>query len=206
MSVTETINDKRLEKGIESRKTIIGAAINCIASRGLCDTTLDRVAELAGVSRALVVFHFKSKNGMLKTVLEEIGTQYDRHWKQIMAIPDLNADERLFKLISYDLTLPKNNPELIAVWYTFWGEAKGLYRELNSFRDQSYENDLKRLIEEIKFSGDYKNVNPDIVCSALSAMLLGLWLDSHLNPNSSSYEKNLNIAEYFLRLNFPDHY
>ena len=205
MSTTIT-KDKRREKGIESRKSIIQAAITCIATRGLCDTTLDRVAESAGVSRALVVFHFKSKNGMLKTVLEDIGSQYNSDWQSIMALPNLSADKRLLKLISYDLQLPNENPELIAVWYTFWGEAKGLYKEFNSFRDETYENDLKQLIEQIKQSGNYNEINSDFVCSALSAMLLGMWLDAHLNPSASYYQEKLNITRYFLKLNFPDHY
>ena len=198
--------DKRKEKGIESRKSIIGAAIHCIATRGLCDTTLDRVAELAGVSRALVVFHFKSKNGMLKTVLEDIGSQYHRDWKQIMALPDLSAEQRLLKLIDYDLKLPNEKPDLIAVWYTFWGEAKGLYKEFNNFRDETYENDMKALIEQIKLSGNYENLDTDCACSALSAMLLGLWLDAHLNPRDTYFDENLKVTRYFLKLNFPDHY
>ena len=198
--------DKRREKGIESRRTIIEAAIHCIATRGLCDTTLDRVADLAGVSRALVVFHFKSKNGILKTVLEEIGSQYHRDWNKIMMLPELNADKRLYKLISYDLRLPIENPELIAVWYTFWGEAKGLYKALDNSRDQTYVNDMKQLIQQIKQSGNYTNINPDYVCAALSAMLLGLWLDSHLNPQANDYEDNMSVIRYFLSMNFPDHF
>ena len=203
---TTVIKDKRREKGIESRKLIIEAAINCIATRGLCDTTLDRVAELAGVSRALVVFHFKSKNGMLKTVLEDIGSQYNSDWTSIMALPNLSADEKLLKLIKYDLQLPNKNPELIAVWYTFWGEAKGLYKEFNSFRDESYENDMQQLIEQIKQSGNYNTTNSEFVCSALTAMLLGMWLDAHLNPSVGYYQEKMNVVRYFLKLNFPDHY
>lgn len=207
LHVSKPMNlDKRREKGIVRRRSIIEAAIHCIASRGLCDTTLDRVAELAGVSRALVVFHFKSKNGMLQAVLEQIGSQYDRDWKQIMVLPGLSADQRLLKLISYDLKLPDNNPELIAVWYTFWGEAKGLYRQLNSFRDETYDNDFKKLIELIKQSGNYEQIKSDYVCSALSTMLLGMWLHAHLNPGPANFEKNLNVTRYFLKLNFPNHF
>ena len=123
-----------------------------------------------------------------------------------MALPDLSADERLLKLLSYDLQLPNKNPELIAVWYTFWGEAKGLYKEFNSFRDESYENDMKRLIKQIKQSGNYGTVNSDSVCCALSSMLLGMWLDAHLNPSDSYYQEKMDVTRYFLKLNFPDHY
>lgn len=205
MSITGS-RDKRREKGIESRKLIIESAVKCIATRGLCDTTLDRVAELAGVSRALVVFHFKSKNGMLKTVLEDMGARYHREWTAIMALPDLSAEQRLYQLILYDLRLPNDNPELIAVWYTFWGEARGVYREFNSLRDESYTRDMKVLIEQIRQSGEYRQLDAGVVSDALSALLYGLWLDAHLNPRTTYFDESLEVVNYFLCLNFPNHF
>ncbi|MEM7292976.1 MAG: TetR family transcriptional regulator, partial [Pseudomonadota bacterium] len=68
--------DKRRARGEESRKAILQAAISSIAALGLSNLTLDRVAERAGISRALVVFHFKSKNKLTEEVLAYLGVQY----------------------------------------------------------------------------------------------------------------------------------
>ena len=195
--------DRRREKGEESRKTIIEAAIHCIATRGLCDTTLDHIAIDAKVSRALVVFHFKSKNGMLASVLEQISAQYNQDWQKIQNNKELSAQALLLKLIAYDVRLPLEKPELISVWHAFWGETKGLYKELNSARDKKYDQDTLKLIEQIAQQGDYANVKPEIINTTLAALLLGLWWNAHLNPSKYNFDQNMDVVNHYLHLNFP---
>jgi AcrR family transcriptional regulator len=54
------------ERTEASKKQIVEAAIDVIAQRGLGKSTLQNIAERAGVSSALVVFHFKSKENLMK--------------------------------------------------------------------------------------------------------------------------------------------
>ena len=70
MQAKEKTLDKRRVRGEQSRQLILQAAISSVAALGLGKTTLDRVAERADTSRALVVFHFKSKNGLLGRSVE----------------------------------------------------------------------------------------------------------------------------------------
>ena len=56
--------DKRRVRGEESRKLILKAAVDSIATRGLGKLTLDQVADRVGISRGLVVFHFKTKDNL----------------------------------------------------------------------------------------------------------------------------------------------
>ena len=201
------MGDKRKEKGKERRKIIIDAAINCIATRGLCDTTLDRVAQMANVSRTLVVFHFKSKKEMLTIVLEEIASKYNTQWETILENTNNNcAEKRLLELIQYDLELPIKKPELISVWHTFWGEAKGLYKEFNAVRDEKYSRDLNELIDKITKNGNYKDVDAKQVTSGLEAMILGFWWTAHVNPRNYHYKTNMKIIKSYLQLNFPNHF
>ncbi len=202
----EPSRDRRREKGVKSRQAITNAAIECIAHCGLCDTTLDRVAETAKVSRALVVFHFKSKKGMMTAVLEEITAQYMDDWDRLFSEQGIPAKERLKNLIVYDVSLPIEKPELIAVFHTFWGEAKGLYKELGYTRDERYEMDLKTLITEIIKEGRYKTVDPEMVTSALVTMLFGFWLKAHLDLSSTHFKYSMAVIESYLSKVFPKHY
>ena len=61
--------DKRRLRGEQSRRLILQAVIDSIALEGLGRFTLDRVAERVGISRGLVVFHFKSKKNLIEEVL-----------------------------------------------------------------------------------------------------------------------------------------
>lgn len=201
------MSDKRKEKGAQRRKIIIDAAISCIATRGLCDTTLDRVAEIAEVSRTLVVFHFKTKKEMFAVVLEEIAAKYNTEWEIILKDEKAKpAEDKLIQLISYDLQLPLKKPELISVWHTFWGEAKGLYKEFNAARDKKYSNDLNELIRQIIEIGNYKDIDTKHIASGLEAMLLGFWWTAHVNPKDYKYKTNMRIVKSYLKLNFPNHF
>lgn len=54
----------------ERRKLILDAALDAFAAGGYQETTLDDVAEKAGVSKALIYEHFSSKRDLFKEILE----------------------------------------------------------------------------------------------------------------------------------------
>jgi AcrR family transcriptional regulator len=113
------------ERTETSKKQIIDAAIDVIAQRGLGKSTLQNIAERAGVSSALVVFHFKSKDNLMKAVLGHLTTVYEAGWEQSLQPAEDRAAKRLMRLISYDLEFPGKHPKYLAAWYAFWGEAMG---------------------------------------------------------------------------------
>jgi len=54
----------------ERRKLILDAALDVFAEGGYQETTLDEVAEKAGVSKALIYEHFPSKRDLFREILE----------------------------------------------------------------------------------------------------------------------------------------
>jgi AcrR family transcriptional regulator len=194
-------------KGEESRRVIVQAAITCIASQGLSNTTLDRVAEGAGVSRALVVFHFKSKNGLLSEVLDYLGDRYSKGWDAVIAADSESTMEKLLRVFEYDLRFANENPAYLSTWHAFWGEANGssLYRERSFPRDERYARDIGDLLAAFVAEGDY---DPDELVAAqngIYAMLFGLWTDAHLNPTGDNYGKGMAAIRLFLGKMFPRH-
>lgn len=53
-----------------TRERLFGAAIELIAERGFAGTTVDQIAERAGVAKGTVYYNFGSKAGMFSAVLE----------------------------------------------------------------------------------------------------------------------------------------
>ena len=199
--------DKRRIKGEESRQLILHAAISCIATQGLSKTTLDRVAEGAGVSRGLVVFHFKSKNGLLEEVLNFLGNQYSEGWEAATAASGASTMEKLLRLLEFDVRFASENPDLISVWHAFWGEVKGnsLYHDLSIPRDEEYARDTRKLLAKLIEEGEYDAVDLNPLHTGLTAMLFGLWVESHLNPGADDYRKGTKALRLFLRKAFPKH-
>lgn len=205
MGVARQTTDRRRIRGEESRQAIINGAIDCIATRGLCGTTLGTVAERAEVSRALVVFHFKSKNRMLIDVLNYLGARFSAGWDAILADDSVCASERLLRLLEYDVRFVTDYPQYVSVWQAFWGEAKGstLYREVSFPRDQRYTRDRRAVLQALAREGGYDDVDLATLDKGVEAMLFGLWLDAHLNPSPDHYAIGMRALRTYLGALFP---
>jgi AcrR family transcriptional regulator len=208
MPTARTTTDGRRIKGEERRKIIIEAAIDCIATRGLSNTTLDAVAERAKVSRALVVFHFKSKNLMYVDVLNFLGTRYSAGYHAILADESSSASERLFGMLEYIVRFARDFPQYLSVWHSFWGEAIGstLYREVSLPRDLQYFVNQRALLQALVEEGGYDAVDVTAVNKGIRAMLFGLWWDSHLSPGPDQYPDAMRALRTYLSKLFPRHF
>ena len=169
------------ERTETSKKQIIDAAIDVIAQRGLGKSTLQNIAERAGVSSALVVFHFKSKDNLMKAVLGHLTTVYDAGWEQSLQPAEDRAAKRLMRLISYDLEFPQKYPKYLAAWYAFWGETKGglLYKGIGGAGDDQCLRDIRQTIEEIVPEGRYEGIDCRCVAETIYIMTFGHWHVAH---------------------------
>jgi TetR/AcrR family transcriptional repressor of bet genes len=206
MKVAEITKDRRRIRGEESRKLILGSAIDNIAKRGLGSLTLDRVAEKLGVSRGLVVFHFKSKDNLILEVLEYLGKKYSGGWNAIVEEEIPSSMDKLLRLVDYDIRFACDNPRYVSAWHAFWGESKGkkMFHELVMPRDEGYAADMRRLLEKICAQEGYDDLDIPTVTRGLVAMMFGTWVLLHLNPGTNDYEKNMQAIRLYLALVFPD--
>jgi len=205
MEEANKAEDKRRLRGEESRKLILQATIDSIATQGLGNLTLDRVAERVGISRGLVVFHFKSKSNLIEEVLEYLGRQYSRGWQAIIDAEGEENTSKLARLIDYDVRFACENPKYVSAWHAYWGDAKGhmLFHEQVVPRDEGYASDLAQLLEKICDEGGYDKQDLSSVVRGLVAMMFGVWVQLHLNPGQNDYAVSIKAIRLFLQKMFP---
>jgi len=205
MAAVAQTSDGRHVRGEKSRQAIIAAAIRCIARDGLGKTTIGTVSEEAGVSRALINFHFKSKSKLHEDVLNFLGAEYSPEWDSILADDSLSSRDRLMRLIEHDVSFAVQHPRYIAVWFAFWGEGQGndLYRRTSFPRDERHKEDVKGELLKIAEEGGYKGVDVVALDTGIWAMLFGLWLDAHVNPRETFRSEALRAIHTFLSGFFP---
>ncbi len=206
MSKTIKTTDKRRLRGEESRRLILQAAVDSIASEGLGRLTLDRVAERVGISRGLVVFHFKSKNKLVEEVLHYLGKQYSQGWYEIVEQKDDDNFSKLLRLIEYDIGFACEYPKYVSAWHAFWGDAKGnqLFHELVEPREEGYVADMSGLLQKISDDGGYDKKNLPTITRGLVALMFGIWVQLHLNPGTDDCVVNIDVVRLFLEKMFPD--
>ena len=61
----------RTSKADATRRQLLDAAIEVISERGYADTTVERIVEVAGVSKGVAYYHFSSKADIAESILVE---------------------------------------------------------------------------------------------------------------------------------------
>jgi len=198
----------RAEGKRRSRQKLITATINSIAKRGFADTTLARVSAGAGLSRGIVNFHFRSKDGLFLEALRFLSREYQENWARAFDQAEPTAAKKLEAVLMVDFEPPLCNRNRIAAWYAFYGEAKSrpTYMMECMERDRDTYNAVVELCRTVIEEGGYPNLDPERVAEGLSAMGEGLWLDLLVSPNDSSPELAKQTLSTYLRAIFPKHF
>lgn len=100
----------------ENRKNeIIDTALKLFAQEGYHSTTLDEVAKVIGVSKATLYYYFRSKEEIIKAILNR---SLDR-MKQTLEIrkSPLSTREKLCQFIEYHITFAADNAELARITF-----------------------------------------------------------------------------------------
>ena len=113
--------------------------------------------------------------------------------------------EKLVRLCDYDVRFACENPEYLSAWHAFWGEAKGnlLYHELSLPRDEQYAEDIRRYLAALIDEDGYDPIELPPIHTGLTAILFGLWVESHLNPSEDDYCKGMAAVRIYLSKMFP---
>lgn len=112
-----------------NRKNILAAAISVINREGITGVTFDAVAAEAGVTRGGMMYHFPSREALIKAINQELADQWRTSLELCVGQPvaETTAEQRY---LAYARTSAQsatraemlylldavNNPELIAPW------------------------------------------------------------------------------------------
>jgi len=101
----------RQERGVRTEAAILEATMRLLAARGVHGTSLDVVAEAAGVAKSSVLWHFGSKEELLLRVAEHVFEQVARGpVREILALSTIEErDEATWRFFSETL---HERPEL----------------------------------------------------------------------------------------------
>ena len=163
----------RTESHTLRRHQLINAAIIAIAENGLSNTTVARVAKIAGLSAGIVSFYFKGKDELLLATLEFLDAEFDVALASSIAsgANDPAAGLRAIVQAYFDPTL--SDPRKVAVWFAFWGESRARkeYLRICGAADRQFSDEVHGLIARLP------GIDPASV-AAYSAAFVGM-LDSH---------------------------
>jgi len=179
----------------QRRGQMLHAALHVISERGFADTRIADVAERIGISPALVIYYFKTKDQLLTEAIRHYeDTWYAEGQRRMAELP--TAAQRLEEFVAMNL-LPDPDPELESnwqLWLDFWAQAARnadvavVRREF----DERWREVIVSLVRAGQAAGEFADIDPHPFSIFASALLDGLTiqiaLDDPVVDPVSAYE------------------
>lgn len=186
------------------RIDILGATARAIAERGLCDTRIADVAEIVGVSPALVLYYFPNKAALLTEALVYLDRLfYENVAEKLETAP--TSESKLTILIEESCPRPAGPGELPDSW-VLWPATWEMSRfdpALAAARarlDEAWRSQIVDIVEDGISTGEFASVDAKDFALQLAAMLDGLAIEAMLGDPTVDAERMSDLARSFARV------
>jgi AcrR family transcriptional regulator len=106
---------------LPSRERLLSATIAYVAAHGLHDRSLRELAAAIGTSHRMLIYHFTSKEGLMRAIVEEVERQQREFFAQFVAdltVPPAEAALAFWQRLA-DPTLANN----VRLFFELYGQA-----------------------------------------------------------------------------------
>jgi AcrR family transcriptional regulator len=86
------------QKGQETRELILRTALSILIEEGYRAMSMRRVAAACGMKFGNLTYHYRSREDLVRELLEAVIRSYEREFEQIIHMPGVPAEERLDRI------------------------------------------------------------------------------------------------------------
>jgi TetR/AcrR family transcriptional repressor of bet genes len=169
--------DGRALRRAQRAAQLTDAALDCISTRGLRETTVQDVAARAGMAVGSISQYFDSKEMLFTAVLRSLAEEFEATWRVGIAAAGDDGALRLRRFVECYFAPAICQRKKIAVWFAFWGEVKARpqYREVCAGHDRTHDRMLESLCEALV--GDASGLPAASAAKLVASTCHGLWLE-----------------------------
>jgi TetR/AcrR family transcriptional repressor of bet genes len=208
MATISTAPERQTPAVGQTRAAILAACIDVIARHSLSGTTVERVAEAAGVAPATVILRFKRKEALLIEALEHLAQEFDGARRTAIAAAGDDPVGALDRLVEVMFDPQVSDPAKVAVWYAFWGEAaaRRVYLDRVGAIDRRYQADLVRICEDVASRNGYGHVDGEAAALGLAGIIEYLWQEIMVAGRRFDRGRARQTVRSYLASIFPNHF
>jgi AcrR family transcriptional regulator len=203
-AMTEALHDDgQAALGIADhrREQMLRAALEVIAERGYADTRIADVAERTGISPALVIYYFKTKDQLLTEAIRySEDSWYADGQRRLAALPTATA--RVEEIVAM-CCLPEADAEphySWLLWLDFWALAarNPEVAVLRQNADERWRDLISSLVISGQEAGEFRAVDPGGFAILLSALLDGMAIQIALEDPVVGPERAFDLSMRFI--------
>jgi AcrR family transcriptional regulator len=183
------------------REQMLRAALEVIAERGYAETRIADVAERIGISPALVIYYFKTKDQLLTESIRYLeNIWYATGQRRMTELPTAMA--RIEEIVAMSC-LPEADAEPRSswtLWLDFWTlaarnpEVAGLRQR----DDERWRDMVSSLVTDGQQSGEFRAVDADsfaiLFCSLLDGLAIQIALDDPVVGPERAFDLCMNFS------------
>jgi len=177
------------------RAQIIEAAIATLDEIGFAHCSLSKIAKRAGISTALISYHFKDKQDLMDQTLMTLldsATSYVVERTKNAKTPWEKLRAYIEASLAYQSAYPKRNHALIEIIFHARTPENIPYYKLGDEDEEPLMLELQQILREGQASGEFGDFNVDVMATAIRGAI-GEYM---VNPNfSTKIDLDLHAAE-----------
>jgi AcrR family transcriptional regulator len=179
----------------QRREQMLRAALEVIADRGYADTRIADVAERTGISPALVIYYFKTKDQLLTEAIRYLDNLWYADGQRRMATMP-TAAARLEEIVAMSC-LPEADTEPHSswtLWLDFWTLAarSPAVAALRQKDDERWRDLISSVVRYGQESGEFREVDPRnfsiLLCSLLDGLAIQIALADPVVDPARAFE------------------
>jgi len=172
----------RVRLNVEERRAdLLRAAVEQIEQRGASELRLSDVASALGVSNALVVYHFESKEKLVAAAFAYAAEADLDHLRRLVGRPT-SAERRIRAAVRW--YSPTGKAKGWRLWIEGWAVSlrEPTLREVAAGLDRQWRAALVEVIEEGVTAGEFTCADPTSSAERLTALIDGLAVRMTVHP------------------------
>jgi len=189
-------DSKRNVQYQNTEERILNQSMRLFLERGYHGTSIDDITQAAGLTKGALYWHFKSKEDLLKRIMEE----YERRFLDglIKAVGEVKggASDKFNKYVRYNAAFAYYNRELCVTFTTLAAELVGAEQGIeNEIRRiyKKYQNFLSNLILQGKKEKMFRReLDPRLAALVIMAFHDGILLQWSMNRDKIDGEAYVN--------------
>ncbi|MBO0704250.1 MAG: TetR family transcriptional regulator [Candidatus Dormibacteraeota bacterium] len=176
------------------RAQIVGCAIETLAVEGYANASLARIAERAGVSKSVIVYHFGGKDQVLEAVVQEVFAAATAAVRpRVEAEPSAAGKLRAYleARVGFLATHRHHMLALFEIWMNFRGPTGEL--RLGEGNARSTVEAIEGILREGQRSGEFATFSTAVMAMAVRQAVDGVLLQLRAEPDLDldAYAKEL---------------
>jgi AcrR family transcriptional regulator len=162
---------KRLVKRAGSRERIFAAAAKEFAARGFAGANVDRIADAAGVNKAMIYYHFRSKAALYREILRDLFAAVAARLEELSA-RTATPEGKIRAFVEAIAHEAEARPHFPPIWFREIAEG-GTHLDAATMRIVAgIVRRLAGIVREGAAAGKFQPVNPLLVHGGIVGPLL----------------------------------